>query len=73
MKSETVTPLCNLPNNFTGEWVNTANTDADVVINSTHVVETYYPDDGRYRETIYTCLEKQGNRFMMARQNIDGW
>ncbi|XP_043232502.1 uncharacterized protein LOC122386877 [Amphibalanus amphitrite] len=72
VKSETVTPLCNLPTNFSGEWVNTANTDADVVINSTHVIETYYPDEGRYRRTVYTCLEKQGNRFMMARQNIDG-
>jgi len=72
VKSETVTPLCNMPTNFTGDWVNTANTDADVIINSTHVVETYYPDEGRYRRTIYTCLEKQGNRYMMARQNIDG-
>ena len=31
-----------------GNWVNTANIDADVVINSTHIIETWHPDVGRY-------------------------
>ena len=47
VRQVTVEPGCLLPENFTGEWVNTANIDADVVINSTHIVETWHPDVGR--------------------------
>merc|ERR1712025_1051277 len=49
VRSLTVEPGCFLPENFTGQWVNTANIDADVVINSTHIIETWYPDVGRQR------------------------
>ena len=31
-----------------GEWINTANIDAEVTINSTHIVEIWHPDVGRY-------------------------
>lgn len=48
-------PGCRLPQNFSGDWINTANIDADVFINETHIIETYYPDEGRYRRTIYVC------------------
>lgn len=72
VKQETVTPGCLLPKNFTGEWVNTAHTEADVMINQTHIIETTYPDIGRYRRTIYVCREQRDNRYMMARLNIDG-
>ena len=37
VRSATVVPTCLLPENFTGEWINTANIDADVFINSTHI------------------------------------
>lgn len=72
VKQETVTPGCLLPKNFTGEWVNTAHTEADVMINQTHIIEITYPDIGRYRRTIYVCREQRDNRYMMARLNIDG-
>lgn len=73
VKQETVNPGCLLPKNFSGEWVNTAHTEADVFINQTHIIETTYPDEGRFRRTIYVCREQRDNRFMMARLNIDGW
>ena len=73
MKAEEVVPGCRLPQNFSGEWINAANLDADVTINQTHIVEIYYPDEGRYRETIYVCREQRGRRYMMARLGIDGW
>ncbi|KAK2721970.1 hypothetical protein QYM36_002511, partial [Artemia franciscana] len=72
VKNEIVVPGCNLPQNFTGDWINTANIDADVVINQTHIIETWHPDVGRYRQTIYVCREQRGTRFLMTRQNVDG-
>lgn len=56
-----------------GDWINTANIDADVFINETHIIETYYPDEGRYRRTIYVCKEQKDTRVMMARLTVDGW
>lgn len=73
VKSEIVTPGCKLPQNYSGDWVNTANLDADVGINSTHIVETWWPDEGRYRKTVYVCKEARGSRYMMARLTVDGW
>lgn len=72
VKSEVVEPGCRLPQNFSGDWINTANIDADVFINETHVVETYYPDEGRYRRTIYVCKEQRDSRVMMSRLTVDG-
>jgi len=67
-----VEPGCLLPENFTGEWINTANIDANVVINSTHIVETWNPDVGRWRKAIYICVEQRDSRYMMARLTVDG-
>ncbi|XP_071443334.1 uncharacterized protein udt [Hetaerina americana] len=72
IKSEVVEPGCRLPQNFSGDWINTANLDADVFINETHIIETWYPDDGRYRRTIYVCREQRDSRYMMARLTVDG-
>ncbi|XP_068208102.1 uncharacterized protein udt [Palaemon carinicauda] len=72
VKQESVNPGCLLPKNFSGEWVNTAHTEADVFINQTHIIETTYPDVGRFRRTIYVCREQRDNRYLMARLNIDG-
>lgn len=72
VKAETVEPGCRLPQNFKGEWVNTANIDADVVINETHIIETYHPDKSRTRHTIYVCREQRDSRIMMARLTVDG-
>ncbi|KAH9645274.1 hypothetical protein HF086_000437 [Spodoptera exigua] len=60
VKAEVVEPGCRLPQNFSGEWINTANIDADVFINETHIIETYYPDEGRFRRTIYVCRYRKG-------------
>ena len=73
VRSETVEPTCLLPENFTGEWINTANIDADVFVNSTHIVETWHPDVSRWRKAVYVCKEQRDSRFMMARLTIDGW
>lgn len=73
MKSETVTPGCNLPQNFSGHWINTANIDAEVYINQTHIVETWHPDVGRSRRTVYICKESRDSRILLTRLNVDGW
>ncbi|XP_018013021.2 uncharacterized protein LOC108670080 [Hyalella azteca] len=72
VKHDNVQPSCLLPQNFTGHWINTAHTEADIIINQTHITEISYPDIGRYRKTVYVCKERRDNRFMMARLNIDG-
>ncbi|XP_066253204.1 uncharacterized protein [Euwallacea similis] len=72
VKAEVVEPGCRLPQNFSGEWINTANIDADVFINETHIIETYYPDEGRYRRTVYVCKEQRDTRVMMSRLTVDG-
>ncbi|XP_049789762.1 uncharacterized protein LOC126195273 [Schistocerca nitens] len=72
VKSEAVVPGCTLPQNFSGEWINTANIDADIFINETHIMETWYPDEGRFRRTIYVCHQHRGTRYMMARLTVDG-
>ncbi|XP_055698278.1 uncharacterized protein LOC129798861 [Phlebotomus papatasi] len=72
VKAEVVLPGCRLPQNFSGDWINTANIDADVFINETHIIETYYPDKARYRRTIYVCREQRDTRVMMARLTVDG-
>ncbi|RXG52715.1 hypothetical protein Avbf_15531 [Armadillidium vulgare] len=73
VKSKPVEPGCLLPQNFTGKWINTAHTEADITINETHITEIAYPDLGRFRKTIYVCKEQRNNLYMMARLNIDGW
>lgn len=73
VKSEVVEPGCRLPQDMSGNWINTANIDADIFINETHIIETWYPDEGRYRRTIYVCREQRGSRVMMARLTVDGW
>ena len=73
VRSKTVEPGCHLPENYTGAWINTANIDADVTINSTHIVETWHPDVSRWRKAVYICMEQRDSRYMMARLTIDGW
>lgn len=73
VKAEVVEPGCRFPENFTGDWINTANIDADIVINQTHIIETWYPDEGRFRRTIYVCRQVRDTRYMMARLTVDGW
>ncbi|KAJ8952349.1 hypothetical protein NQ318_017243 [Aromia moschata] len=72
VKAEVIEPGCRLPQNFSGDWINTANIDADIFINETHIIETWYPDEGRYRRTIYVCREQRDTRIMMARLTVDG-
>ncbi|CAD6219411.1 GSCOCG00004958001-RA-CDS [Cotesia congregata] len=72
VKAEVVIPGCRLPQNMSGDWINTANNDADVFINETHIIEEWHPDEGRYRRTIYVCQEQRDSRIMMARLTVDG-
>lgn len=73
VKAEVVVPGCRLPQNFSGDWVNTANIDAEIFINETHIIETYHPDRARWRRSIYVCREQRDTRIMMARLTVDGW
>ncbi|XP_012522195.1 uncharacterized protein LOC105828421 [Monomorium pharaonis] len=72
VKAEVVEPGCRLSEDMSGNWINTANIDADIFINETHIIETWYPDVGRYRRTIYVCREQRDSRVMMARLTVDG-
>ena len=72
VKAEVVEPGCRFPEDMSGLWINTANIDADIFINETHIIETSYPDEGRYRRTIYVCRESRDTRVMMARLTVDG-
>uniref|UniRef100_T1J8A6 Uncharacterized protein n=1 Tax=Strigamia maritima TaxID=126957 RepID=T1J8A6_STRMM len=72
VKAEVVIPGCNFPQNFTGSWINTANIDAEVIMNTTHIIETWHPDTYRYRRHIYVCQEQRGERYMLARLGVDG-
>lgn len=73
VKTEVIIPGCRLPQNMTGDWINTANIDAEVMINETHITETWHPDEGRSRKIIYVCQEQRDSRIMMARLTVDGW
>lgn len=72
VKTEVVLPRCQLPDNFTGTWLNTASFDAEMIINKTHMVERWKPDTGRFKEQIYVCIERRQNRVLMARHGIHG-
>lgn len=73
VKLDVVTPRCKLPDNFTGQWIDTENLNADVTINSTHMEVKWRPDQSRVNHEIYVCHERRGNRFVMARLGIRGW
>lgn len=72
VKTDVIPPKCKLPENFTGEWVNTANFDAEVRINSTHIIEHWKPDQGREKQEVYVCQEKRDTRIVLARLGING-
>lgn len=72
IKAEVVAPKCTLPHNFTGVWINTANFDAEVTINATHMVEKWNPDTGRIKKEIYICTERKDSRYVMSRLGING-
>ncbi|KAF2892109.1 hypothetical protein ILUMI_14064, partial [Ignelater luminosus] len=71
VKSKVVEPGCRLPQNFSGDWINTANIDADIFINETHIIETWTNED-RYKKRIYVCKEQRGTKVIMARLTVDG-
>lgn len=72
IKDESVTPKCTLPQNMTGSWINTANFDAEVSIDSTRIVERWKPDTGRIKQETYVCVENRGSRYVMARLGVNG-
>lgn len=67
-----VEPGCVLPANYTGRWINTANTDSDILINATHIEERARPDRGAEQQTFFVCKQQYGNRYLMARLAIGG-
>lgn len=72
VKTEAVPPKCKLPDNYKGVWINTANFDAEVIINETHIVERWKPDQGREKEQVYICHERRDSRFVLTRLGING-
>lgn len=72
IKDDNIAPKCTLPQNMTGTWINTANFDAEVIIDSTKMVERWKPDTGRIKQETYVCIENRGNRYVMARLGVNG-
>lgn len=72
IKDDTVAAKCTLPQNMTGVWINTANFDAEVTIDSTKMIERWKPDTGRIKQETYVCIENRGSRFVMARLGVNG-
>lgn len=61
-----VEPRCFFPQNFSGEWVNTANINAKIVINHTHIYEVARVDNrGWLRETYYVCQQAGRNQYLV--------
>lgn len=72
IKDDNLSPRCTLPQNISGNWINTANFDAEVTIDGTKIVEKWRPDSGRLRQETYVCAENRGNRYVMARLGVNG-
>lgn len=72
IKDDNVLPKCTLPQNITGIWINTANFDAEVTIDSKKMVERWKPDTGRIKQETYVCIENRGSRYVMARLGVNG-
>lgn len=72
IKDDSIAPKCTFPQNMTGSWINTANFDAEVLIDSTKMVERWKPDTGRIKQETYVCIENRGNRYVMARLGVNG-
>lgn len=66
-------PACRLPQNFSGDWANAANIDADLFINETHLIETNNSGKDHYHKTTYVCKEQRDSLVVMARIASDGW
>ena len=71
-KYEIIPPGCYLPRNLTGKWESSGTGEAQVVINSTHITETMWRGYAA-KTTTYTCVEQRGNRYLMAKQSVEGW
>ncbi|CAF4685329.1 unnamed protein product [Rotaria sp. Silwood1] len=63
---EVPTPTCFFPDNFTGEWVNTANVNARTIINATHIHEISQVNNrGWLRETYYVCQQISRQQYLV--------
>lgn len=57
---------CFFPQNFSGEWINTANINAKIIINNTHIYEAARVDNrGWLRETYYVCQQAGRNQYLV--------
>ncbi|CAK9302472.1 unnamed protein product [Gordionus sp. m RMFG-2023] len=72
MEFSRVLPTCHFPKNFSGNWINTANYDSRVVINSTHIYEENLQNQMLLRKTYYVCKESMGNYYLTARLSYSG-
>lgn len=73
IKADLGEPGCRLPKDFSGYWANAAKIDADLLINDTHLIETYNQGKDRYHRDTYVCKEQSGSRIMIAHMTVDGW
>ncbi|XP_037948538.1 uncharacterized protein LOC119680002 isoform X2 [Teleopsis dalmanni] len=72
IKTEYIKPGCNLPQYFSGKWINAANINTDIIISETHINQTYFLNRGRSNHVTYVCRERHGNRVMMSHLSVDG-
>ncbi|CAF2220699.1 unnamed protein product [Rotaria magnacalcarata] len=63
---EVPTATCFFPDNFTGEWINTANVNARTIINATHIYEIARVNNrGWLRETYYVCQQTSRSQYLV--------
>ncbi|CAM4925278.1 unnamed protein product [Rotaria socialis] len=57
---------CFFPSNLTGQWINTANVNARVLINATHIHEIAKVNNrGWLRETYYVCQQTSRSQYLV--------
>ncbi|CAF4547228.1 unnamed protein product [Rotaria sp. Silwood2] len=63
---EEPTSSCYFPSNLTGQWINTANVNARVLINATHIHEIAKVNNrGWLRETYYICQQTSRSQYLV--------
>ncbi|CAF1503268.1 unnamed protein product [Rotaria magnacalcarata] len=57
---------CFFPSNLTGQWINTANVNARILINATHIHEIAKVNNrGWLRETYYVCQQTSRSQYLV--------
>lgn len=64
--TDSITPSCNFPRNFTGTWFTTAEFDSHVVINVTHIYFKTKLNQYMYQESVFVCQQTRDGRYLVT-------